>query len=753
MRITLARTPRTYLAAALASPADDGRPTAVPALDRTGTHRWPRRIAARLGLPQATAPPGAATVADARAVLAGTARPGHLVIALAGEDDPFAFPAAVFALAKRATLVLARDPDAVLTAAGKSPDAHHLTLVGPTDRLGFALTTELRHRHPGPALGVLCADTPDRLADLVLKTLAHPAAPAGRDALLAPLLKGAEPLTQGRLTIYPQDALDPAAFAAPAGATAPGTAERPLLRVLSLITHGSEDYLRLTPRDILCGLTPDPAEQAAARATTHTLPACMRGDDCVYPEARRLDPATVPAQIVFVNACLTLKFGTQLFGRHNRFTVARRFLDGWAGTYIASPLLKDGTPAENLLFHHLLDEGLTVGEAVREVNTALRAWGIDAPEILVIGDPEARYTDPSAPAPAPAPAGTVTVTERAGGARITFHHTMPARTRVPLRDPALREAHRAGRLRVTADTPFGGRHPVYATSAVLDGTPHVVVLGFQDRPLTGTRTSRTLTVTDGTPSTPADRIVRAVERYENLASLDIRLDKTRSVLADAANSLPAVARRVRAGIGDLTQSEPLAKATGRILGNCARLDRHLLATLLRLTETREYHFVEAYRPAYAVRAVDSPYGRCRYCGEPQHRYHSAHVLRPWLTRQLLSCPLCGATQDTEDDSVRLTLTGETRLDPERPAELTAVIDNDGEEPLDVLLGARITRGRAYGFGFRLDPDTLRVDPGATGRARLTITSGTPPVRHAMLLRLYAVGMGRIDFAGRELWFR
>ncbi|WP_369204318.1 hypothetical protein [Streptomyces sp. PU-14G] len=772
LTITLADTPGDYLAAALAGPVGPAGPP-PGALDPRGHHRWPRRIAARLGVATAPAardtPAGAGGATPEEAVAAlRDARSEHLVIALApmdgtapatrpGDAGPrgtvgdFAFAAAAFAWAKHAQLRITHDEDAVLGAV-HAVAPRFVTLIGPAALLGFGLTTRIRSRFPHLELGVLHAHTPAKLSELVLKTVLYPRLPAAEDVLVAPLLKGEEPLHNGRLTIHPQDAVDPAALAHPAAGEADATAtgqRAGLLRLFSVITHGSEDYLRLTPHDLLCGRTDDPEKlEAARRQPGATLPACMHGDGCVYPEARRWDPASITAQLVFANACLTVKLGTQLFGGRGSFTVAQRFLDAWAGSYIASPLLKDGTHGENLLFHYLLEEGHTVGAAVRQVNESLHRWGIDAPEVLVIGDPEARYA-PERARPLP---DAVSYQESPGRAEITFEGTLPAFTRVRLKGPELRDAHRQGRLTVAPVVPFGGKLPVYGSvTEGEDGELNALVFGFRERPLTGTETSRSVAV-EPRRTSAADRIVRAVERYENLACLDIKLDKARSVLTDTANSLPAVARRTRTAASELTQSEPLHKATERILANCARLDQHLLSTLLRLTETREYHFVEAYRPAYAVQRVESPYAACVYCGEATHRYTSAHVLRPRLRRLLITCPVCGATQDTEDDTLTLMVEGDPVLVPGGQTRLRLRLTNDGEDDRDVLLGARITRGKPHGFGFDLDPGTVRVPAGGSADVRLSITTGEPLNRHAMLLRCYAVGEGRIDFAGRDLRF-
>lgn len=751
------RTLDEYLAVALSAHEAPGE--TFPVYDPEGRHLWPRRVSARLGIPVVDPPTGeprtdsGATPEEAEAVLRH-AREDHLVVAVPGrgKDEGYAWPAAVFALAKRARLERAYGVEDVLRAVRRAGSPRWLTIVGPSDALGFGWTARIREARPELDVGLLCAQSVVKLGELVFKALAHPRLPAARDVFVAPLLKGDAPVAAGRLTTYPQDAVDAAALTDGTG----------LHRVFSLITHGSEDYMRLGSGDILCGLTPDESAREAAVREGGPLPACLQGDGCVYPEARRRDPARVPAQVVFANACLTVKLGTQLLGRDNRFTVAQRFLDAWAGSYVASPLLKDGTPAENLLFHHLLDEGLPLGTAVRVVNDNLRRWGVDAPEVVIIGDPEATY----APEPATVAPPSVTCHEEPGRARIVFEGVVPARTRIRLKDPDLLAGPADG-LTVTPLAPFGGRQPVYCATGVIDGEPNLFVLALQDHRITGPHTSRTLVLerTTGRGAAPgptahgsgavaaAHRIVRAIERYENLAFLDLRLDRTRNILADAANSLPTIARRVKAVAAEPTRSEPLEKATDRILANCRRLDRNLLEMLLRLTETREYHFVEAYRPVYAVRHVDSPYGVCDYCGEVLHRYVSAHVLRPHLRRHLLSCPVCGATQDTEDDAVRIAIRGDNRLQPGTETVLDVRMDNDGDEPLEVLLGARITRGKPHGFGFRLDPDTLTVPPRAAARTRLTVTTGEPSIHHPVLLRFYAVGLGRIDFAGRDLWIR
>ncbi|MFE6688981.1 hypothetical protein ACFVFQ_21245 [Streptomyces sp. NPDC057743] len=746
MTIGLATTLGDYLEYALAHRGRGAR--YLPVYDPTGRHVWPRRIAARLGLTvtevsrrhaSAEPPDPLALMAYAQDAVGGS-RDNHTVVALT-DDAGFRAPALVFALAKDARLIQADTEVQVVKAALELPPGGYLTVVGPERALGFALPNQLRREAPSVNFGVLCGPTPAKLSELVFKTLLYPELPADRDEFFAGLLKGKEPMTSGRLTVYPTEAVDAGHL----------TDETVLRRVLSFIAHASEDYLRVTPDDILCGLTDLPQERQAAQQTPGPLPACLQGDGCVYPESRRHDPAHIPAQVVFANACLTMKFGTQLLGENNRFTISRRFLDGWAGCFIASPLLKDGIPAENLLFHALIEDGFTIGAAVRAVNENLAWWGVDAPAVTVIGDPEAVYAKESSDWPTREP--TSTLTHHPDRTEIRFDHTMPTHTRVRLTDPVLLAAHRAGTLDIRPSQPFGGRTPFYAAATETDGELDVRILGVRERPLLANESPRTLEVRAQPPTAELDRLTRAFERYENLAFLDIKLDKGRAVLADMVNNLPTMARRAKTARYELTEWERYSRSIKRIQEKCAMLDRGIMDKLLHATESREYHFVEAYRHTYTVQHTEAMEEACRHCGEAVHHYVSGNTLRPQMRRYLMSCPVCGAVQDTEDTAVSLAVTGENRLRQQSDTVLDVEVTNSGTEQLRFLLGGRITHGKPHGFGFRLDEETLTVSPGTTARTRLTVTTGRPLVRHAMLLRFYAVGLGRIHFAGRDLYVR
>ncbi len=103
--------------------------------------------------------------------------------------------------------------------------------------------------------------------------------------------------------------------------------------------------------------------------------------------------------------------------------------------------------------------------------------------------------------------------------------------------------------------------------------------------------------------------------------------------------------------------------------------------------------------------------------------------------------------------MRISVAGDNRLLPQSDTTMVITIDNAGDEDLKLLLGARITRGKPHGFEFRLEPETVRVPARGHVDVDLAIRTGEPQIRHTMLLRFYAVGLGRIFFAGRDLWIR
>lgn len=740
MTVGFAITASDYVKYALAQRGRGAR--YLPVLDETNAHHWPRRIADRFGLDFTAVPPGREALdIDALRASADFAkgRAEHLVV-LFGQEDEFCAPGLVFALAKNCRLTRASSADEVLKAAAEVPRGGYLTVVGSERSLDFHLLTRMWRETPWVTPGVLCAPTPAKLSELVFKTLLYPELPAERDEFYAGLLKGTEELRTGALTIFPADAVDADRLVGDLG----------MRRVLSFIAHASEDYLRISPGDILCGLTDDLAAREAAQAAAGPLPACLQGDTCVYPESRRHDPAELTGQVIFANACLSLKFGTQLLGEDNRFTISRRFLDGWAGTFVASPLLKDGIPAENLLFHTLLEGGATVGAAARAVNENLAWWGVDAPAVVVIGDPEAVYaTAPVEPEEDSPPE----VTSHGEVTDITFEGNVPARSRVRLAGAGLLQAYRDGTLEVSAAEPFGGRLPYYVAAAEREGALDLHLLGVQERVRREDEPPRRLQVTVRPAEDPLGWVVRAFARYENLAFMDLKLDKGRSVLADMVNNLPTMARRAKAVRYELTESERFDRSLRRIRDKCAQLDRGIMEKLLHATESREYHFVEAYRHTYTVQRTEAVTDPCRYCGEALHRYVSGNVLRPEMRRYLLSCPVCGAVQDTEDPDLTLTVHGDNRLRPGRETPLELEIVNSGTEEMRLLLGARITHGAPHGFEFRLGAASVTVPPGESSRTELVVRTATPRVRHSMLLRCYAVGEGRIQFAGRDLYIR
>jgi hypothetical protein len=708
----------------------------VPVYDPTSRFAVPRRIAARFGgaLDQVASDDGSHV--DAAALLREigalpAARPEHLVVMLAEDDSRY--PATVFARYRRCSLVHARTAEEI-AAHARALDARYVTLFGPPRAVRFDLLAQLR-RELGPrvAVGVFTAATTAALSELVAKNLFYPTVPAGQDAFLAPLEKGPSVHHSGPLTSYLGEACTPEVLAS----------DGAVRRVLSLLTHGREDFLKVG-RHMLCGR--DTGAAVPLTALPRAVPACMQGFECVRPDLGRLDPAQVPAQVVFVNACLSLKFGVHLFG--DRFGVARRFLDGWTAVYVANPLLKAGAPMENLLFHHLVDAGLTIGEAVSVVNENVARVGRDAPAFMVVGDVEAVYGNAGMVEPADS-----TVSVEHDRVVVELKAVVPRFAAFSIRDQRLLQRHRRDGLEAVPVQPFGGRTPVAAALYDAGDCLRIFLCGVEETPITEHGGVRRLAVRVPCADSEDANPLLAIRRYEALPDLGLRLPQGKPVLVELATLLPVLIQRVSAARVDLTKAGALAKSIDRFRASFDKLDAELLSVLLKLTESRSYHFVEAYREAYAVEDVRIHRQPCPYCGEVVYEYRSQHLLRTDLWRAMHCCPTCGAIRDFDNDRLAIDIEGVPVLYAGTPNVQLIQLANRGPELARVLVGARVSKGASDGFRFDPDREVVTLGPGDRRTVAVTVTPGAAPLHHAVLLRAYAVSRGRISFAGRDLWLR
>ena len=229
----------------------------------------------------------------------------------------------------------------------------------------------------GEQTGFIAVDSADLATFMLAKTVAYSMRPEGRDICFAPVHKGKDMADAGGLVMLPADS--------------------PQLRdwrvaidgnesVVSIVGHASEDYLRLSSEELVCG------RRSVRRPdrSGNRLPTCMIDGGCVLPGLRRTGPEDLPGAVFFSNACLSLKVDGGIFDGGDSYTVSQRFLEANAAAFVASPLLKDGRVEENLVFHGLMGAGLTLGQTVRELNRFLREWHFEAGKVLILGDPSIR---------------------------------------------------------------------------------------------------------------------------------------------------------------------------------------------------------------------------------------------------------------------------------------------------------------------------------------------------------------------------
>lgn len=711
--------------------AEQASPTGpVPCFDPRGEHEWPVRVAEALGV----ATRGLDAEDEGRRVpTQRTGRSDYLVLAF-GSDEEFRAVAWCFAQTKDATMRSVRSDEEVLNLAAAVPPEGFLVVVGHERDLSYALAASMARDFGDRYFGMMCAATAATASALVAKAVLYQRYPQQSDDCVATLVKGEHVVESAGVAIHPAEGVDVDRLMRPE-----------LRRVVSFVAHASEDFLRLDSHHVLCGRTEDSARLAGARAHGRQLPACMHDGSCVFPDSKLHEPSRVRAQVVLANACLTVKLGTSQFGPDNSFSVGQRFLEGWAGAIVASPLLKDGTPAENLLFHRMLDDGHHLGSATRAVNQNLRRWGMDAPDVYLFGDPETTLVHGERGSSVP-----LEVDEADDGVRVRLSSVVPEAGVAVVRDPGIVALARRGDLEVKPTKSFGARTPFYSAAVVTGDEVHLYVLGVSARPLPDDDAQREVVVSAPRTLGRLRQALHGIERHELMPYLDLRIDKGRSILRDLRQGLPKLAEREKRARTELSTWGPFLRGLEATEERIRHLDELLLEKLLHATESREYHFVEGYRHTHVVLDAVGGRARCRYCGEPEYWYCSENIMAPGSRRYLRSCPVCGATEDVDDESLSVWVEGSNVLRPGEPTPLRALVRNRGAVPLNMQVGARVTNGRQHGFRFEVTPGVVTVEPGSTSEVDVVVTPGVLQHRHLMLLRVFGVAQGRVAFAGRDL---
>lgn len=560
----------------------------------------------------------------------------------------------------------------------------------------------------GEQTGFIAVDSADLATFMLAKTVAYSMRPEGRDICFAPVHKGKDMADAGGLVMLPADS--------------------PQLRdwrvaidgnesVVSIVGHASEDYLRLSSEELVCG------RRSVRRPdrSGNRLPTCMIDGGCVLPGLRRTGPEDLPGAVFFSNACLSLKVDGGIFDGGDSYTVSQRFLEANAAAFVASPLLKDGRVEENLVFHGLMGAGLTLGQTVRELNRFLREWHFEAGKVLILGDPSIR-----------------TSTHLASGMSTQFKKGLlfgakDEAPHLPDEDCCVADAPpRAVSGFVRGDAVPGSRAILLDRPPKTDSEPRIV-----PRPVT--------------PEDALRRIRQILDQYDRVALLDVKIGEGRQLLTDFRKSYPNLVRRAAISRCGAPLDSALCRSLDRLAVATRTVDRGLVAKLRRETFKSEYHFVEAYRDAYKTADVSAVAEGCPNCGSDAVRYEFVAFGDASARRWLVSCVVCGAVQDGVPEFVvsRIatleagpeggTLRGETHL------------RNESAHAVDLALGGAVTHGRKHDASVSVARDQFLLAAGESVTVPFEVRVPSPEDRHPMFLRMYAVSEGRVSFSGREFF--
>jgi hypothetical protein len=661
--------------------------------------------------------------ADREAAASATAGPREKTWVVDCTGGEYEGVSRYFARCKRASWGSARDLDEGRVHA---PDC--LILMGHEADIRLERVFRLMELRPRTDVGVMASRSARELSFLVVKTLIYAQATGGTDICVAPLVPGDEAITSTSLTVYPDRV------------PAPVARLREPFRALSVCAHGNEDYVIAGPQQRFCGRRQSPLAEVREPAVTRlgvtgTAPACIADGSCAFDGDELLSPHEVKAQAVLLNTCLSAKGSVSLFGSVNDFSVGQAFLDGWAAALLASPLLKESTLGENLLFHALVDSGATLGACARSVNDHMRQTGIDAPSVVLWGDPELRLAAPRASQDWP---------------RLEVQND---RSGWQLRIPA--GAGLAGFAELDADQP----HKL--VPEVVSGDVGESLFWFRGR----------LPIGDGVllmPLDPGHRVrndvsivLRAAEhaattRYladsiravDRLRFLGVYADGHKGALRGTAQALPTLVRLEAEARLDLGLFTRFDKRRQPMIDELRESDSLVLNKLLKMTRRSEFHFVEGYRDIVETetRIAQDP---CPYCGEVVLRYECRSLHDSEMCRYLDSCPVCGANQDVDRADVSFFVDCKTELISETDIPFSLELSNDSPQVISGLVGGAFTHGVLDGLDVCLADSELCAGPGETATVKGSFRMNSPVNQHTKRLRLYVVAGGRVLFAGRS----
>lgn len=152
---------------------------------------------------------------------------------------------------------------------------------------------------------------------------------------------------------------------------------------LNYLSHCRECILFLNDF-YLCGRT-GKGEEQRGDTFKHT-PCCFYDEEsCIAKNRKRYEAALLNADILFLNGCKLGDMNKSIIPY--KYTIVSNLIDNNAVSIIASPTIKVGQLAENLLAHNMLKYGYSEGEKLIYINSFLEYSQIEAPMYFLIGDP------------------------------------------------------------------------------------------------------------------------------------------------------------------------------------------------------------------------------------------------------------------------------------------------------------------------------------------------------------------------------
>lgn len=650
-------------------------------------------------------------------------RKDYLVVVL--EEDAL-LPALVFSYHKNAKLVIERDYEKIASIVNDM-GVEYLALIGSISDFTFKLIENIKRIVDTKIkIGSLVSKNVDKLCELIFKNLFYTSNSSQKSTFLAPIMKTNDDICFQTLKSY---------FGENCSLSLLKDMQE-MDKIFSIITHGKEDYLRLDDGLICAKCNQNPFIQSNFK---RAIPACMQGQICCKEKLDRISVNEIKAQVIFANACLTMKFNKHLF--NSDFTISQQFIDGWAGFYIASPLLKAGLPFENLLFNHMIENGYSIGQAVEAVNQNLYRIGLDAPAFFIIGDPEARFNNCKYNEFKSSDIEVDASYEKEP--YITIRNVTPAFLEVDLGESLL-DKYREGNLGFSFEQAFGGKEPYYVCFYDTDKSLKLFIVGLKDK----YQKQFTINISD---KKEYSYIVDTIDRFENLSNLDIKIRSAKKTMNELKNYLPKLNERLNLAQVDITEIEKSKKAILKYQKSFSKLDNELLSTLLKRTESESYHFIEAYQPTYLLEFIDTYPEDCPYCGEVIYQYNRRNLTNEKRRRIMHSCPVCGVIRDGDDLDIMMNILGESKLEMNSVNSFELEIINNSQEEYSLLVGCRITKGLSDNYKFGV-LENVTIEAYENKKIPLSIEVEEPKVNHPKLLRVYGITRGKIYFAGRDLWF-